>query len=426
MAPEKPLTPRPDEKLAAACSDQGARGMLKRALSRAYWAILWERLWPALASVLTAIGFFIAVSWTGLWLILPPLARAVVLFGALLLIAISAVPLFRFRLPREADGLRRLDRVSGLAHRPATAVADELATDRNDHVAQVLWQAHVERARRAVRAFKAGLPTPGLAARDPVALRALVAVLLVATFFAAGSERGKRLLAAFDWSGVVPAANFRIDAWVTPPAYTARPPLILPGVRGGEPVQSAGTVEVPAGSVLVVRATSSAGLEVSTGGGLAEGGGDAKGPVPAGTDEKRFTIKDSGTATVRGALSEDITWTFRAVPDRPPTITLVKEPEAQARGGLHLVYRLEDDYGVVSARAPRTALGGLVVQRIVTQSDRTVDLLKQAVLGAPALEHDVVGLVASDGKSVVGASVHWAARLPQVSADPARVKPALL
>ena len=351
MAPEKPLTPRPDEKLAAPRGDQGARGMLKRALSRAYWAIVWERLWPALASVVTAIGFFIAVSWTGLWLILPPLARAVVLFGLLLLIAISAVPLFRFRLPREADGLRRLDLLSGLAHRPATAVADELATDQNDHVAQVLWQAHLERARRAGRAFKAGLPRPGLAARDPVALRALVAVLLVATFFAAGSERGKRLLAAFDWAGVVPATNFRIDAWVTPPAYTARPPLILPGVRGGEPVQTAGTLEVPAGSVLVVRATSAAGLEVSTSGGLAEGGGDAKGPKPAGTDERRFTIKDSGTATVRGALSEDIAWTFRAVPDRPPTITLVKDPEAQARGGLHLVYRLEDDYGVVSARA---------------------------------------------------------------------------
>src|SRR5437762_4259044 len=132
--------------------------MLKRALSRAYWAILWERLWPTLASILTAAGFFLAVSWTGLWLILPPLARAVVLFALLLLIAISAVPLLRFRLPLHADGLRRLDRVSGLAHRPATTVADELATDRSDQISQVLWQAHLERARRAARSFRSGLP----------------------------------------------------------------------------------------------------------------------------------------------------------------------------------------------------------------------------------------------------------------------------
>jgi uncharacterized protein (TIGR02302 family) len=348
LAPEKPLTPRPEE-------GPAARGILGRALSRAYWAILWERLWPALASLATAVGFFIAVSWTGLWLILPPLARAIVLFGLLLLIAISAVPLFRFRLPRQTDGLRRLDRASGLAHRPATAVADELATGRNDNVSEVLWQAHLDRARRAARTFKAGLPAPGLPARDPVAMRALVAVLLVATFFAAGSERGKRLLAAFDWAGVVSASNFRIDAWVTPPAYTARPPLILPGLRGGEPVQAAGALEVPAGSVLVVRATSSAGLDVSASGGLVEGSSDTKAaPVPAGTDEKRFTIKDSGTATVHGALSDDITWMFRAVADRPPTIALVREPEAQARGGLLLVYRLEDDYGVVSAGATFT------------------------------------------------------------------------
>src|SRR5436309_7434207 len=99
--------PRPDERVAVPGGDAAARGMLKRALSRAYWAILWERLWPALASVLTAAGFFVAVSWTGLWLILPPLVRAVVLFALLLLIAMSAVPLFRFRLPREPDGLRR-------------------------------------------------------------------------------------------------------------------------------------------------------------------------------------------------------------------------------------------------------------------------------------------------------------------------------
>ncbi len=41
--------------------------------------------------------------------------------------------------------------------------------------------------------------------------------------------------AAFDWQGVVAPANFRVDAWVTPPPYTARPPILLPGMRAGEP-----------------------------------------------------------------------------------------------------------------------------------------------------------------------------------------------
>ena len=86
---------------------------------------------------------------------------------------------------------------------------------------------------------KAGMPLPRLSARDPFALRALVLVLVVATFFAAGGDRTKRVAAAFDWHGVVTPANYRIDAWVTPPAYTGRPPLILPGLRPGERSQRA-------------------------------------------------------------------------------------------------------------------------------------------------------------------------------------------
>src|SRR5207247_5854538 len=66
------------------------------------------------------------------------------------------------------------------------------------------------------------ISVPRLALRDPFAVRALVAVLVVATFFAAGGERMKRIAAAFDWQGVIQPANFRIDAWVSPPPYTGR------------------------------------------------------------------------------------------------------------------------------------------------------------------------------------------------------------
>ncbi len=56
------------------------RTMLTRALKRARGSLLWERLWPALAGLLTALGLFLAFSWVGLWLLLPPLARAIGLF----------------------------------------------------------------------------------------------------------------------------------------------------------------------------------------------------------------------------------------------------------------------------------------------------------------------------------------------------------
>ena len=133
----------------------------------------------------------------------------------------------------------------------------------------------------------AGIPAPRLDARDPIALRALSAVFVVATFFAAGGERCRRIAAAFDWHGVVVPANFRLDAWVSPPIYTGKPPVILPGVRPGERAQSSvAAVAVPAGSVLVVRASGQAKFEVVPSGGVARSPGR---PAPAGAERHRGT-----------------------------------------------------------------------------------------------------------------------------------------
>src|SRR3954462_6892849 len=325
--------------------------LLARALRRAWWTILWERIWPALASIAVAVGVFLAVSWAGLWLVVPPLGRALGLFAVIVLIGVAAVPLFRFRLPSTFDGLRRLDRGSGLKHRPATAIADELAGGERDQVSLALWRAHVEQALRAANALKAGTPRPRLHLFDPIAVRALVVLLVCATFFAASGERVKRITAAFDWAGVVQAKNFRVDAWVTPPAYTGKPPVILPGIRAGEPHQAALIQTVPTGSVLVIRAGGASRLEVVTSGGLAEASREGAPTPPAGTDEHRYVITDRGTATLKGVLDDDVTFTFAAIPDRAPTIQLTKDPEPQSRGSLQLAYKVEDDYGVISAQA---------------------------------------------------------------------------
>ena len=326
--------------------------VLAQALTRARWTILWERLWPALASIATAIGLFLALSWLGVWLWLPPMARAIGLLACLALIAASAIPLLFVRLPSKADALRRLDRLSGIVHRPATAMADSLATPADDPLAKALWQAHVERAIAAARTLRAGIPAPKVPVRDPYAVRAAVLVLAVAAFFGAGGERWTRIGAAFDWRGVVAPKNFRVDAWVTPPPYTARPPVLLPGVRPGEParVTSAEPLSVPAGSTLVVRATGSVQVDLAIKGGLQPAEGVAKRPIP-GAEEHRFTIAGDGSATLRGVVAGDVTWSFQAVPDKPPTIALTKEPERQARGSLRLLYKVEDDYGAVGAQA---------------------------------------------------------------------------
>ncbi|MGY4329502.1 uncharacterized protein (TIGR02302 family) [Bradyrhizobium sp. LB7.2] len=211
-----------------------------------------------------------------------------------------------------------------------------------------MWQAQRERTLASIKRIRAGLPNPRLALHDPWALRALVMVMLVATFFAAGDERAMRLGAAFDWNGVLAPTNVRVDAWVTPPLYTGKPPVILSAAnKEAAALPASGPLAVPAGSTLIVR-SSGGSLDVVISGGLKEVAPAEA--TPKGTNEKHFAITGDGTAHVR-APSGQPQWAFAATPDRAPTIALAKDPERQARGGLQLSYKIEDDYGVTGAAA---------------------------------------------------------------------------
>ncbi|BBF94772.1 TIGR02302 family protein [Blastochloris tepida] len=348
----EPPDPRPPEAPASLS--------LATALDHARRVLLWEQVWPPLVRLAAAIGLFLAASWADLWSVMPPFARPLVLFGFIVLAAYAGAPLLRLRRPNRAAALRRLDAVSGQPHRPVSALDDRLATRRDDPMSRALWEAHRERMLAQSGTLDAGLPSPRMVERDPWALRALVLLLVVATWFMAEGDRGRRILTAFDWSGAASAPPYRIDAWVTPPAYTGRPPLLLSGVRSGEPVSEArgsGPIEVPAGSVVTVRATGLGTLALRTQGGLEDlsGQGDAPAP-PAGTIERRFAITGGGELSLHDVGEADLKWSFAAVPDRPPAVSLTRPPNAVGRGALSLAYRLEDDYGVISAEA-RLRLG---------------------------------------------------------------------
>jgi uncharacterized protein (TIGR02302 family) len=336
-------TPNPPEP--ARDPDATARLQLTQALQRAQYAIAWERVWPNLARLLTVAGLFLVVSWVGLWLALPFMARAIGL-GLFVVLALGALfPLVRFRWPSRQEGLSRLDRGTGIRHRPATALSDTLVTQ--DPVARALWQAQRERTLASIKRIRAGLPSPRLAIHDPWALRALIAVMMVATYVAAGDERAMRVAAAFDWNGVLAPANIRVDAWVTPPLYTGKPPIILSAANKEASLPAAGPLPVPAGSTLIVRSSGGT-LDVVAGGGVTEAVPAQQ--APKGTNERHFTIAGDGTVHVR-APSGQPQWRFSASPDRAPTIALAKDPERQARGSLQMSYKIEDDYGVTEARA---------------------------------------------------------------------------
>ncbi len=318
---------------------------LTEALQRARFAIGWERAWPHLARSLTIAGLFLVASWAGLWLVLPFVARVAGagLFGIAALAALS--PLVRFRWPSREEGLSRLDRGAGIRHRPATTLSDTLTN--KDPFALALWQAQRERTLASIKRIRAGLPRPRVSLHDPWALRALVIVMLVASYVAAGDKRGLRVASAFDWNGIMAPANVRVDAWVTPPNYTGKPPIILSNANKDANAADTTPLAVPAGSTLLVR-SSGGSIDVVVGGGVTEVAPD--GQAPKGTNERHFKITGDGTAHVRAPAGQP-QWKFTATPDRPPSIALTKDPERQARGALQMSYRLEDDYGVSEARA---------------------------------------------------------------------------
>ncbi|CAM5310790.1 TIGR02302 family protein OS=Afipia felis OX=1035 GN=NCTC12722_00830 PE=4 SV=1 [Afipia felis] len=335
QTPESPQTPPSEEDVLLKA--------IARAVQRAQLAIAWERLWPSLARALTVAGLFLAASWAGAWTWVP-FALRVAGVAAFAVAGIAALaPLVRFRWPDREEALRRLDLDSGIAHRPATALTDTLNSD--DPVARALWSAQRTRMRASLDRIRARLPSPDLPRHDPLAIRAAAILLLIATFIAAGDERTVRLRQAFDWNGVLSGAPARVDAWIDPPPYTNRPPVVISGAQ--KAASSEGPISVPVGSTLIVRASGGS-LDVSLSGSITAVA-DA-GTKPQGTDERHFTIAGDGSARVRSPSSLP-QWSFTAIPDHAPTIALAKEPERQAHGGLSLSYKLEDDYGVTQAQA---------------------------------------------------------------------------
>jgi uncharacterized protein (TIGR02302 family) len=328
-----------------------ALAALSVAVVRSRQALLWESVWPVLVALLSVFGIFLALSWAGLWISLPPYGRiAGVALFALVVIA-ALVPAIRIRIPGLRDAVSRLDRSNIATHRPATALTDKLATKSEDPMAAALWRAHLARTAEAAKNLRAGLPQPKLALRDPFAFRALILLAVVATFFIADTDRTRRLIAAFDWTGALTPRLYRVDAWITPPVYTGRAPVLLAGIRHDEAAPGeVPQVSVPAGSVLIVRGTNLSALDLVIEGNIKEEPNQNPDTAKTGV-ERHFRIAEDARITVRGLPVGEAKWSFRAIADRVPIIELSKDPEISGRNALNLSYRMEDDYGVTQAEA---------------------------------------------------------------------------
>jgi uncharacterized protein (TIGR02302 family) len=354
-----------------------------------------ERAWPPFVFALAVAIFFLAASWLGLWQVAPRSFRiaGVVLFAVGCGIALA--PLARMRRPAARDVLARLDRDAGASHRPASSLADSLANDDGDPGTRAMWAAHRARLERAVDAIRVAPPSPRMAERDPYAIRFGVALLAFAAAIAAGPEMYGRLAAAFDWrsdEAIAAATTSRIDAWIDPPPYAGRPPVVI-DFKTADPQ----TLNVPEDSVLVVRGDPSL-VETRIEGAISPS--DQKGEPPEGTrTEKRWTIHGGGKATIlRGGALAAVA-VLSVTPAGAPTIASTEDPRANISGSLTLAYHVEDRFGLSGARAdfarPRDG---------ASPAPRTLAPPPQAALQLPPTANGV-----GDARTTVDLSEHpWA------------------
>jgi uncharacterized protein (TIGR02302 family) len=318
---------------------------------RAEAVIVFERYWPPLVWAATLVALFLAVSWLGLWQPLPRAARIGGVAAFAVALAIALAPLARLRRPVRAETLDRLDRDSGAPHRPAASLDDRLAMAGDDPATAALWALHRARLARQIERFVAAAPAPGMAWRDPRALRFAVLLAAIAAALVAGPERYGRVAAAFDWrNGAAAAATARLDAWIDPPAYANKPPILLDLAAARDPSQK---IVTPEGSALVVRADADV-FETRVEGAIAPVAAkpaDQPAPAAGAPTARRWTIAGDGAVVFRRDGATLGRYEIEATPLGAPSVTLLEPPRGNLSGSLTLRYSLADRYGIAGAEA---------------------------------------------------------------------------
>ncbi len=312
----------------------------RRTLARI--AILFERIWPALWPALAVAGLFVVAALLDLPRLLPPwLHIALLLVTPLLVLALLVRGLWHLAAPDDRAADRRLELASGLAHRPLSVLTDR-PSGGPDSASLALWQAHVMRAVRSVRQLRVGLPRPGLARRDPRALRAALLLALIAALAIAGNDAPSRLAMALQPTlpRETPPPATELQAWITPPAYTRLAPVFLK--------PDSGTVSVPAGSRLTVSVTG--GTDAPT---LSLAGrSDAFRALDQTSFQADRDLSQGGHLTVRRDGRQLAAWDLAVIADQRPTAAWSENPgRAAGSQQTRLPWRASDDYGVVSLQA---------------------------------------------------------------------------
>lgn len=338
---------------------------LKRYVARA--VLTAEQVLPRALVPASIVLLFLSSAWLGLFRIAPLWLHAALLLGFLVAFIAALVPLTRIRLPGTVDADRMLEERNDLPHQAIRVQDDMPAT--GGAFGQALWREHQTRMASMVRALDTGLPRPDIARHDPFALRALPVLIACVAFAYSYSNRAGLLSDAFHLpQPQSEVADIRVDAWVTPPAYTGRAPVFLTGRQGvASPADETAAITIPQFSDLTVRVTGTGSDEAVR---YTESGGTAPILIPTAgekPDEKAAAAEPASqnaseaANAVRNHLYKIVkdgelsvggqTWTFKITPDSVPQIAFDGLPKPTPNASLDIAFLASDDYGIAQAWA---------------------------------------------------------------------------
>lgn len=373
----------------AAGLDLGLTGKLARTRLAVRAAMIVERGWPLVLPFLLVAGLFLSLTWFGVFRILPDFARLAIMAGFGIAALAALYPLRFYRHPTSAEIDRRIERANKLVHTPVLVQTDRPA-GRGDGqgggaFAEALWREHQRRMAASLDGVGGDLPRTRVPERDPWALRAAAALLLVTAFAFSFGPQGGSLGDGFRAHGWMETIPPRIDAWVTPPGYTGKAPVFLT-TNSNAPAasqvanqaadqaapQPQTSFTVPENSELSLRVTSGSGEETLA---FTDAAGNVREITPQGAPEaqngeaasaapaaaaptglasvRQFASKltADGVVTLKSGDRDISSWTFAVTPDNPPVIRFSDEPKRAVNGALELAYEVEDDYGATEATA---------------------------------------------------------------------------
>lgn len=325
-----------------------ADSKLYRLRVKAALVLCFERLWPLLLPILLLLALSASLAWLGLFRMMPRWLHLTVLTFFALAFLYSLFRFHRFRLPDEQTVNSRIERENDLQHSPLQINDDQLAGQSDDPLAQALWLEHRKRMAALTERLHGFLPHPAIPQRDPYALRAVVILLFAATAAYSVSPSSGKLSDLWTPPAGFAGPEGRIDAWITPPAYTGKAPVFLSAAT-----TESKPLDVPQGSLLSVQISGSSRNHLTLTGEDGKSYAVEAQPASGATaNSANFELPLSKSVTAQlQAGSRQQAWQFNVTPDTAPVVEFTRNPTYALNGTLELHYKVSDDYGVTKLQS---------------------------------------------------------------------------